>query len=48
MKQWRAWVLPNGVWEVVEWSPETYRTIVRGVTKEQAERIAREYEAARR
>lgn len=43
LKEWRAWVLPNGIWEVVEWSPETYRTIVRGITKEQAERVAREH-----
>ena len=43
---WRAWVLPNGVWEVVKNNGTTFRTIVRGVTKDQAIQIADEHNDA--
>jgi hypothetical protein len=47
VKRWRADLLPNGVWEVVELAffPDafTYRTVVRGIEHEQAKKIAEEH-----
>lgn len=41
--KWSPHCLPNGVWEVLEVTETSYRTIVRSVTREQAKTIAEEH-----
>ncbi len=41
--KWSPHCLPNGVWEVLEVTETSYRTIVRSVTREQAKAIAEEH-----
>lgn len=41
--KWEANLLPNQVWEVIERTEFAYRTIVRGITRDQAHAIADEH-----
>lgn len=45
--EWQTNLLPNGIWEVVEfteWKEYTsYRTIIRGITRQQAEKLVEEH-----
>lgn len=52
MKPWKASILPNGVWEVVEYTyfihdtAFTYRTVIRGINRHQARVLEEEHNKA--
>lgn len=51
MSTWKTNLLPNGVWEVIDVKGviggyQTYFTVVRGIDKDQCEKIVRLHNAA--
>lgn len=48
MSAWKTNLLPNGEWEVIEYvdGGRSYSTVVRGITKEQCEKIVQRHGAA--